>query len=108
MIAGTRPARWQQKLICLHYLDLISDLASRSQRWCRTAIRGRFFNFKLTEVTRNGGRQRHSLMTLRSRSRPDNIDTEGHTNSMDAGGGFDPQPSSGVQTTPSEKPKHPS
>jgi hypothetical protein len=36
-----------------------------------------------------------------------NIDSEGHSNSMDAGRGFDPQPPSGVQTTFSEKPEHP-
>lgn len=37
----------------------------------------------------------------------DNIDFERHSKSMDAGGRFDPQPPSGVQTTSSEKTKHP-
>jgi hypothetical protein len=35
------------------------------------------------------------------------IDLEGHSKSMDAGRGFDPQPSSGVQTTSTEQANHP-
>ena len=37
----------------------------------------------------------------------DHVNLEGHSKSMDAGGRFDPQPPSGVQTTSSEKTKHP-
>jgi hypothetical protein len=37
----------------------------------------------------------------------DDIDAEGHAESMDAGRGFDPQSSSGVQTPPAEQPEHP-
>jgi hypothetical protein len=35
------------------------------------------------------------------------IDLERHSKSMDAGGRFDPQPSSSVQTTFSEETEHP-
>lgn len=36
-----------------------------------------------------------------------NVDLEGHSKSMHAGGWFDPQPSSSVQTTSSEEAEHP-
>ena len=38
---------------------------------------------------------------------PDYINSKGHSKSMDAGRGFDPQSSSGVQAPPSEKSEHP-